>query len=155
MANPADISPAIVETLYYDALALADEARAAFDMSGRLDALAENQDLARIALSCEALRTTTRMMHALAWLLNHRAYFSGELSEFQLRRHVRLPAPQPDSDPSQLALLDPALQDLVARSKRFYARIARLDHAWRDRFTMHPAAIHRLRERLGQAVRGR
>jgi regulator of CtrA degradation len=154
MANPADISPAIVETLYSDALALADEARAAFDMSGRLDDIAENEELARIALSCEALRTTTRMMHALAWLLNHRAYFAGELSEFQLRRHGRLPAAQPDGDPEQLAMLDPGLQELVARSKRFYARIARLDHAWRDRFTMHPAAVHRLRDRLGHAMGG-
>jgi regulator of CtrA degradation len=154
MANPADISPAIVETLYCDALALADEARAAFDMSGRLDALAENEELARVALSCEALRTTTRMMHALAWLLNHRAFFAGELSEFQLRRHGRLPVAQPDGDPDQLALLDPRLQELVARSKRFYARIARLDHAWRDRFTMHPAAVHRLRDRVSHAMGG-
>lgn len=154
MANPADISPAIVETLYVDALALADEARAAFDMSGRLDSLAENEELAHVALSCEALRTTTRMMHALAWLLNHRAYFAGELSEFQLRRHGRLPAAQPDPDPAQLAMLDPRLQELVARSKRFYSRIARLDHAWRNRFAMHPAAVHRLRDRLGHAMSG-
>ncbi len=152
MANPADISPAIVETLYCDALALADEARAAFDMSGRLDDIVENEEMARIALSCEALRTTTRMMHALAWLLNHRAYFAGELSEFQLRRHGRLPAAQPEGDPAQLAMLDVRLQELVARSKRFYSRIARLDHAWRTRFTMHPAAVHRLRDRLGNSM---
>jgi regulator of CtrA degradation len=44
----------------------------------------------------------------IAWLLNHRAYFAGELSEFQLRRHGRLPPIQPGSDPAQLAMLDPA-----------------------------------------------
>ncbi|GAA0284102.1 hypothetical protein GCM10009127_26940 [Alteraurantiacibacter aestuarii] len=152
MAAPADISPTIVETLYRDALDLADETRAAFDLSGRLDQVSSDEDLARIALSCEALRTTTRMMHAIAWLLNHRAFFAGELSEFQLRRHGRLPPAQSDGDPQQLIMLDPELRQLVDRTKRFYDRIARLDRAWRDHFAMQPAAVHRLRERLGNAV---
>jgi regulator of CtrA degradation len=154
MAEPADLSPTIIDALYGEALNLADEARAAFDLSGRLTAASVDEDLARIALSCEALRTTTRMMHAIAWLLNQRAYFAGELSEFQLRRHGRLPPPQPEGPPDTLALLGPELEDLIDRTRRFYARIERLDLAWRDRFAMHPAAIHRLRERLGSAVVG-
>ena len=152
MAETADLSPTIVDALYCEALLLADDARGAFDLSGRLTATSEDEDLARIALSCEALRTTTRMMHAIAWLLNQRAYFAGELSEFQLRRHGRLPPPQPDSPSDQVALLGPELEDLIERTQRFYARIERLDMAWRTRFAMHPAAIHRLRERLGSAV---
>src|SRR5690606_7897559 len=68
MADTADLSPTIVDALYCEALVLADEARSAFDLSGRLTRAAEDEDLARIALSCEALRTTTRMMHAIAWL---------------------------------------------------------------------------------------
>lgn len=152
MGDPANISPTIVEMLYRDALDLADEARAAFDMSGRLDEIGTDEDLARIALSCEALRTTTRMMHAIAWLLNHRAFFAGELSEFQLRHHGRLPPAQNDGDPEQVIMLPPELRNLADRTKRFYSRIARLDRAWRDHFTMQPAAIHRLRERLGSAV---
>ena len=154
MAEPADLSPTIVDALYSEALTLADEARAAFDLSGRLTAASVNEDLARIALSCEALRTTTRMMHAIAWLLNQRAYFAGELSEFQLRRHGRLPPPQPEGSRDQVALLGPQIEDLIDRTRRFYARIERLDMAWRNRFAMNPAAIHRLRERLGQAVVG-
>ena len=152
MAETADLSPTIVDALYGEALTLADEARAVFDLSGRLTAASENEDLARIALSCEALRTTTRMMHAIAWLLNQRAYFAGELSEFQLRRHGRLPPPQPEAASDQIALLGPDLEDLIERTRRFYARIERLDMAWRNHFAMHPAAIHRLRERLGSAV---
>ena len=152
MAEPAQLSPTIIETLYSEALVLADEARGAFDLSGRPARRSDDEDLARVALSCEALRTTTRMMHAIAWLLNQRAYFAGELSEFQLRRYGRLPAPQPPADLEQLALLSPELIDLTERTRRFYARIERLDNAWRTRFTMHPAAIHRLRERLGLAV---
>ena len=152
MAEPADLSPTIVEALYCEALVLADDSRAAFDLNGRLNLSGKDEDLARIALSCEALRTTTRMMHAIAWLLNQRAYFAGELSEFQLRRHGHLPPPQPDAAPDQLALLDPEIVTLVERTRRFYARIERLDAAWREHFAMHPAAIHRLRERLGEAV---
>lgn len=161
MSQTASINPRIIEALYCEALVLSDEVRAAFDMSGDMSGDTsgmnpppggDDEDLARIALSCEALRTTTRMMHAIAWLLNHRAYFSGELSEFQLRRHGRLPASQPDTDPTQLAMLGPDLRELVVRTRLFYARIERLDTAWRDHFAMQPAAIHRLRERLDQAM---
>jgi regulator of CtrA degradation len=152
MAETADLSPTIVEALYCEALALADEAREAFDLSGRLTAASENEDLARIALSCEALRTTTRMMHAIAWLLNQRAFLAGELSEFQLRRHGRLPPARPAASSGQIVTLGPMLEELIERTRRFYARIERLDLAWRNHFAMHPAAIHRLRERLGSAV---
>ncbi|AKH42567.1 regulator of CtrA degradation [Altererythrobacter atlanticus] len=152
MSSPADLSPTIIDSLYYEALELADEARCAFDLSGRLEETSENPDLARIALSCEALRATTRMMHSIAWLLNQRAYFAGELSEFQLRRYGRLPPAQEDGDPDQISLLPDDLQEIIGRTSRFYARVERLDHAWRDRYAMKPLAIQRLRERLGAAV---
>jgi regulator of CtrA degradation len=152
MAETADLSPTIIESLYCEALELADEARAVFDLSGRLDLVGEDKDLARVALSCEALRTTTRMMHAIAWLLNQRAYFAGELSEFQLRHHGRLPPDQPPSSEEQLAMLGPDTQELIRRTERFHARITRLDNAWRERFAMYPSAIHRLRDRLGREV---
>ena len=154
MAQTADLNPTIIDALYGEALALADEVRGAFDLSGRLTAASENEDLARIALSCEALRTTTRMMHAIAWLLNQRAYFSGELSEFQLRRHGRLPPAQPQPQHEHLDMLSAELCELIERTQRFYARIERLDEAWRTRFAMQPAAIQRLRDRLGLAVVG-
>lgn len=152
MHEPADISAPIVESLYCDALILADEARAVFDLSGGFGQTSTEEDLARIALSCEALRTTTRMMHVLAWLLNQRAYFRGEMSEFQLRRHGRLPPQQAPSDPVQIARLGPDVRDMVERTQAFYERIARIDQGWRERFAMQPGAVHRLRERLGQAV---
>ena len=155
MTAPADLSPTIIESLYSEALVLADEARATFDLSGRLGPVGADEDLARVALSCEALRTTTRMMHAIAWLLNQRAYFAGELSEFQLRHHGRLPPAQPPSSEKQLALLGPETRDLIRRTERFHARIARLDKAWRDRFAMYPSAIHRLHDRLGSELGAR
>ena len=151
MPNAADISPAIVEALYEDALLLADEARAAFEERDTRRPLTQIDSERRVALSCEALRTTTRMMHAIAWLLNHRAYFAGEMSEFQLRRHGRLPPAQPDGDPAQILMLDRYTRSVIERSRNFYARIERLDRAWRDHFAMQPTAVHRLRDRLGAA----
>ena len=146
MNNPTDINQPIIETLYCEALVLADEVRSAFDL---IPKRAGDEDLVRIALSVEGLRTTTRMMHVLAWLLNHRAYFSGELSEFQLRRHGILPPDRP-SDPEQLALLETETCVLIAETEAFHGRIARLDAAWRDHFVVKPTQILRLRERLGR-----
>lgn len=151
MNSPTDLSEPIIEALYCQALVLADEVREAFDMTPRPRAF--DDDLIRIALSIEGLRTTTRMMHVLAWLLNHRAYFTGDLSDSQLRRHGVLPPDRP-SEPEQLALLEPATRELIAETEAFHKRVARLDHAWRDRFEARPAAILGLRERLGRAIGG-
>ncbi|NCU11369.1 MAG: DUF1465 family protein [Sphingomonadaceae bacterium] len=151
MAKPASINPRIIEGLYCEALVLADEVRGAFALSGRLDAAA-NEDEAAIALSCEGLRTTTRMMHAVAWLLNHRAYFAGEISEFQLRRHGRL-ADLAEADPARLALIDARTRELILATERFHARLKRLDAGWRERDPGQPSAIAALRERLGLQAR--
>ena len=150
MRAAADINEPIIETLYCEALVLADEVRAVFDL-GRLQDGGPQDDLARMAMSAEGLRTTTRMMHILAWLLNHRAFFSGDLSEFQLRRHGVLP-PDRTADADQLALLEQPTRELVAETERMHRRIMRLDRSWRQRFEMEPAAILRLHDRLGRAV---
>jgi regulator of CtrA degradation len=148
MSRPTDLNQPIVESLYCEALVLADEVRAAFDLA---PPRSEAEDMVRIALSVEGLRTTTRMMHVLAWLLNQRAYFAGELSEFQLRRHGVLPPDRP-SDAAQLAMLEPETAALIAETEALHARIARLDAAWREGFVVRPTAVHRLRERLGRAL---
>ena len=146
MALPADINPRIVDSLYCDALLLADELRARFggDFSIGEDCAA------RVALSCEGLRATTRTMHCLAWLLNHRAFFAGEISEFQLRRHGRLPARSASGD---LSLVPDDAARLVRMSERLFARIERLEAAWRrgDAMQDGPSAIERLRQRLASA----
>ena len=127
--QPAPLTKQIVESLYAEALVLADEARAALD-----GAAPQNlQDAAQpgsVALSIEGLRTTTRIMHILAWLLNQRAYMAGELNERQLRLHGALPKDRP-ADSGQLELLDPQIRDLIAESRRLHARIARLDEQQR------------------------
>jgi regulator of CtrA degradation len=148
MSQPATINPRIVEGLYSEALVLWGVVRAAFILWGRIEHGGRVAVHGRLALSCEALRTTTRMMHAIAWLLNHRAFFMGELSEFQLRRHGRLARDVAAADPERLALLEPEIRTLIAATERFYARVVRLDDGWRQRDAEAPSAVARLRERL-------
>jgi len=150
MQMSTDLNRKIVEDLYCEALVLADEVRSIFDLTPVRDT-GDKADRLRLALSVEGLRTTTRVMHVLAWLLNHRAYYSGELSEFQLRRHSKLP-PDRVPEPASLALLEPSTRQIVLQSQTMHQRIARLDAGWRQRYDMQPAAILRLRERLGERL---
>ncbi|MBC2670886.1 DUF1465 family protein [Novosphingobium piscinae] len=155
MTEPVNLNARIIEALYTEGLVLSDEVRAAFDLSPRAcNDEREDTDAARLALSCEALRTTTRMMHSVAWLINHRAFFRNEISEFQLRRHGRIARHLPDSAPERLALLSAEIQALIRTTERFYARLVRLDAGWRARTEPggQAPAIQRLRERLLHAV---
>lgn len=144
-----NLSRPIIEALYTEALLLADEVRAVFALGTREPAGADDT-MVRLALSTEGLKTTTRMMHVLAWLLNQRALFAGELNENQMRRHGALP-PDRGSDPAHLALLEPETCALIAETEHLHRRIARLDDAWRQRFAMHsPARI--FQERIGREL---
>lgn len=154
MCEPVAINPRIVDALYCEALVLSDEVRDAFTLSGRLERAGRDEDLARIALSSEGLRTTTRMMHAIAWLLNHRAYFMGEISEYQLRHHGRLSPDMRQCDPEQLVLLEPEIVRLVESTQRFYNRLLRLDREWRLTGQGRSSAIERLRRRIEQRLAG-
>lgn len=151
MPPATNINQPIVEALYCEALVLADEVRQVFDLNPIRERGAE-ADLTRMALSVEGLRTTTRVMHVLAWLLNHRAYHAGELTEFQLRRHSMLPADRAPEE-ENLKRLELPTRALIRETVRMHARIMRLDAAWRERFEMQPAAVHRLQQRLGQLGR--
>jgi regulator of CtrA degradation len=132
MTKTASLDPQIVDGLYHQALLLSDEVRATFALSRRIGLVAEGEDLTRVALSCEGLRTTTRMLHAVAWLLNQRSFLNGELSEFQLQRCGHLPPGDNGPAPSRLALLSRDVQELIAATDHFYARLLRLDNAWRN-----------------------
>ncbi len=154
MSRTSNLSRPIIEALYTEALVLADAVRSVFASgvhSPEVDLETSEHSLVRIALSTEGLKTTTRMMHVLAWLLNQRAYFTGELTEGQVRRHGTLPEDR-EADPKALALLEPETRELIAETERLHRRIARLDDAWRSGFEMaSPArAIHsRLERRIG------
>lgn len=166
MAFIPSLNPRIIEALHIDAFTLADRVRACFEalrhqtsMSkmrkvSQDSALDHDEDLARVSLNCEALRATTRVMHCLAWLLNQRAFFAGELSELQLRRHGRLIANFPLSDPKILADLPLEAQACILESERLYGRIQRLEHYWRGSPSSSHSAVQQLRERLANEVSG-
>jgi regulator of CtrA degradation len=135
MAQPASLDPHIVDSLYHKALALSDAVRSKFTMVRRLELASESEDLARIALSCEGLRTTTRMLHAVAWLLNQRSFLNGDLTEFQLKRCGHLPPGDSGPNPQRLAMLNSDVQELIVETDQFYARLLRLDNAWREQAT--------------------
>lgn len=149
MAHTTNLSRPIVEGLYTEALVLADEVRAVFAAGTREPQIGEDAFM-RLALSTEGLKTTTRMMHVLAWLLNQRALFSGELSENQMRLHGALP-PDRGSDQRQLALLEPETRELIADTERLHQRIARLDEARRQHLeTTSPARA--FQDRIGREI---
>lgn len=150
MGDTTDLTATIVEELYCEALILADDVRAAFDLTTPRDAGAP--DLVRIALSTEGLKTTTRVMHVLAWLLNHRAYFRGEMSEFQLRQHGRLPPDRP-TEPRQMELLEVPTQLLILETQMMHARVRRLDQAWHAETVVQREGVNDIRARLESALR--
>lgn len=146
------INKDIIEDLYTEALVLADDARAAFDLQFDESKTSAN-DLTQVALSVEGLRTTTRVMHVLAWLLNQRAYLAGELSEAQLQRYGALPAER-ESDADNVARLEPETRELIRESERLHERIARLDRSLRTPAN-DSAPVQSLQGRIEQAFAAR
>lgn len=120
------ITPRLVDSLYTEAMLLADEARAYFDDAGR-DERATLQPFARVGFACESLKVTTRIMHIVAWLLTQRAIESGEIRTRDGRRPERRLGNAQESDDSVVATLPPSAQKLINSSADLYARVKRLD----------------------------
>ena len=139
----------VVDDLYVEALALADEARARFDLRERA-AGDHAGDMARVALSIEGLKTTTRIMHVLAWLLNQRAYQSGELTKLQLLRHGTLGEERP-SDPGNMQKLDLTTRSLIRDTERLHARVARLDSEMRQLDQRAADPVRSMQGRIAEA----
>ncbi|MEL7199771.1 MAG: DUF1465 family protein [Pseudomonadota bacterium] len=138
MRRTTNLSRPIIEALYTEALVLTDEVRLVFAL-GANQPETGGDSAVRMALSTEGLKTTTRMMHVLAWLLNQRAFFAGELSEEQVRKHGSLPSDRA-ADPAQLKRLEPETCALIAETEKLHKRISRLDDAWRQNFEMNSPA---------------
>jgi len=120
------MTPRLIDSLYVEAMVLADEARAYFDRNGRDDRMALDP-LVRVGFSCESLKVTTRLMHIIAWLLTQRAVEAGELTPVQARKPARRLGDATDSDPLLLEQLPGAALQLVQASSELYARVRRLD----------------------------
>ena len=141
----------IVETLYHEAIDLAEYVRAVF--AGGLDPQGADvgaTNPVRIALSIEGMRATTRIMNVLAWLLNQRAFFNNELSKLQLLRRNKLSEDRP-SDTANLSVLEPETRLVIEETERLHARVARLDAEWREQEDGDSAAVQRMQDRITTA----
>jgi regulator of CtrA degradation len=120
------ITSRLIDSLYTEAMILADEARSYFDEAGR-DDRALLEPFARVGFACESLKVTTRIMHIVAWLLTQRAIESGEIPNRDGRRAERRLGHAQDSDPAVIVQLPDSAQRLINASSDLYARVKRLD----------------------------
>ena len=119
------LTPKLIDSLYVEAMLLADEARAYFDKHGRDDRLALDP-LVRVGFSCESLKVTTRLMHIIAWLLTQRAVEAGELTAAQASKPDRQLGEAVESDPEVLEQLPESALALIQTSRDLYERVRRL-----------------------------
>ena len=122
----ARITPRLIDSLYTEAMILADEARAYFDEAGRGDR-ESLEPFARVGFACESLKVTTRIMHFVAWLLTQRAVESGEIRSADGRRPERRLGHANASEPEVVDRLPEDAQRLINASADLYSRIKRLD----------------------------
>ncbi len=114
------------DALYVEAMLLADEARSYFDDGSRVEREAL-PPMARVAFSCESLKVTTRLMHAIAWLLTQRAIVAGELRPREALDPARRLGTAPVSDALSLADMPLGARRLIDASIDLHRRVARLD----------------------------
>jgi regulator of CtrA degradation len=122
----AELTPRLIDSLYVEAMVLADEARAYFDSSGRDDRLALDPRV-RIGFACESLKVTTRLMQVVAWLMTQRAVSAGELSRAHAGSAERRLGDAPESEAELLPLLPEAAVALIRSSQDLYDRVRRMD----------------------------
>lgn len=116
----------LVSSLYTEAMVLADEVRAYFDHQGREDR--EGLDpVARVTLSCESLKITTRLMHVLAWLLTERAIELGQMEADEAAASARRLGDAAPSDAGSVEGLPAPAIALIDASQDLYARVRRLE----------------------------
>ena len=147
----------VLSSLYAEALLLADEARAWFDAArgntrgeDSLGYWPDGQDPAmRIALSCESLRLTTRIMHVIAWLLMQRAVEAGEVAPSDALLPTNRLGPNPGDGLDYRERLPVEAQKLIEASERLYARVARMDSLMdAPELAETPAPVHDLLSRI-------
>jgi len=143
------ITARLIDSLYTEAMVLADEARHYFDEAGR-DERAGLEPFARVGFACESLKVTTRIMHIVAWLLTQRAIESGELNMIDGRRPERRLGNAQDSDPAVVDQLPEAARDLISASADLYARVKRIDEGSAET----EVAVSPARALMGRLERG-
>jgi regulator of CtrA degradation len=117
-----ELTPKLIDSLYTEAMLLADEARSYFDRGHVKGVLPAEIS---VAFSCESLKVTTRLMHSIAWLLNQKALRAGEISQDDANSDARELGYSPASDSFQVNRFPSEAQTLIASSEDLYFRLQR------------------------------
>lgn len=128
MAIAVPVQRAQVENLYVEAMVLADEAHAAFAAQRDLGDV-RRDGVMQISLACESLKTTTRLMHVIAWLLHRRAMMAGDPGAGPHDSAARIGEPVA-ADWDVCAGFDASVRRIIAASERLFERIAGLEAGW-------------------------
>jgi regulator of CtrA degradation len=118
------VTAKVINALYIEAMVLADEARAYFDLHSR-DSRNQMTPLQRVGFSCESLKVTTRLMHVVAWLLTQRA-LAENAPTVENRRSQQL-GDVAQSETDSLLQLPSEAQQLISASIELYARVKWLE----------------------------
>lgn len=142
------LTPKLVDSLYTEAMVLADEARSYFD-SDR----ARQIDPAEVAVafSCESLKVTTRLMHVIAWLLNQKAIRAGEIHPSDVLHELDTLGYAPATDDWMVQRMPEEARVLIGASEELYYRVQRLS----SHVAGPPEAVpmpHRMMERIRQSL---
>jgi regulator of CtrA degradation len=116
----------LVDSLYVEAMVLADEARAYFEDHGLPERDALSPAL-RVGYAVESLKVTTRIMHVIAWLLTWRGEAAGEIDAETARRPDRRLGEAGRTEDAVAAQLPGGAQQLIAASTDLYERVRRLE----------------------------
>jgi len=143
MAIDVPVQRAQVENLYVEAMLLADEAHAAFAAQRDLGR-AGGDAAAQIGLACESLKTTTRLMHVIAWLLHRRAMFAGDPGAGPNDSAARI-GEVVAADWDICAGFDVSVRRIISASERLFERIAAIEAGWEA-----PRAVTPVQQLLGQ-----
>lgn len=116
----------LIDSLYVEAMVLADEARSFFDYRAEEHRALLGQ-VDRVEFACESLKVTTRLMHVIAWLLTQRAILNGELNESARSedRHRLGDAATTLSGVAERFTFD--MMTMIVASEDLYGRVARLE----------------------------
>ncbi|MGK2284795.1 DUF1465 family protein [Pedomonas sp. V897] len=123
------LTPALIDPLYAEAIAVADEARTYFSAEG----LEERQTLdpmERVLFSCESLKVTTRLMHVISWLLVGKAVAAGEMTPEEAAtpdRRLGFVEASDEAREPRLGLLPEQALSLIRRSQTLYDRVRHIE----------------------------
>lgn len=125
----AVLTPALIDPLYAEALALADEARGYFAQTGQDERL-NLEPMERVLFSCESLKVTTRLMHVISWLLVGKAVAAGEMTPAEAtvpERRLGFVEGSDEAKEPRLTLLPAQAFSLIRRSRDLYERVGHIE----------------------------